>query len=221
MLRKASVSFLLACFVFSAFAQDTIPKNSNRYIGVQINQLIRQILNFSSSSTAVNNPYLITYAVNSRQTGWGANFGLGYTFNEFNDGDAFLRRRTKINDFFFRVGFERKSGFGKRWILSSGIDALIDLQNNTTRTTQSGISPSNTTTTKNKNNGWGLGPRVTLNYTITDRMLIGTEATYYFKSLKNTIETQGQGGVSDDKTTEKSKRFQLVVPAVIFMVLKF
>lgn len=219
MLRKTFVSLLFIGFVVSALAQDTIPKNSTHYVGVQINQLIRQILNFSSSSTAVNNPYLITYAVNSRLTGWGANFGLGYTYNEFNDGDVFLERNTKINDLFFRVGFEKKSTFGKRWILSSGVDAVVDLQNNTTKTVQ-GNDPNTTVETKNKNNGWGLGPRASLNYAATDRIWVGTEITYYFKSLKNTIETDARTGV-DEKTTDKTKRFQFAVPAVIFMVLKF
>lgn len=219
MLRKTCVSFLFIGFVVSAFAQDTIPGRSTHYVGVQINQLIRQVLNFSSSSTAVNNPYLLTYAVNSRQTGWGANFGLGYTFNEFNDGDAFLERNTKINDFFFRVGFEKKSSLGKRWILSSGIDAVVDLQNNTTKTVQ-GNDPNTTVETKNKNNGWGLGPRASLNYIATDRIWVGTEITYYFKSLKNTIETDAVNGI-DDKTTDKTKRFQFAVPAVIFMIVKF
>lgn len=219
MFRKTFAGLLLACSFFSAFAQDTIPRNSSHYVGVQVNQLIRQILNFSGSTPAINNPYLLTYAVNSRHTGWGANFGLGYTFNEFKDGDAFLERNTKINDLFFRAGFERKSSFGKRWILSSGVDAVFDLQNNTTTTVQSG-NPNGNVKTNNKTSAWGLGPRVTLNYTITDRILIGTEATYYFKSIKERIKSDVAIGTSDD-TTEKSKRFQFAVPSVIFMILKF
>lgn len=219
MLKKLPLSIIFLACVFSGTAQDPKTKNSSHYVGVQVNQLIRQIFNFSGGSSSINNPYLLTYAVNSTETGWGANFGLGYTFNEFNDGDAFTQRRTKINDFFFRVGFEKKSRFGKHWILSAGGDVLTDLQNNSTTTKQGG-DPQFNAVTKNKSVGFGLGPRVTLNYEITDKMLVGTEATYYFKSIKNTIENNNGFGGSD-KTEEKLKRFQFNVPAVVFLILKF
>lgn len=219
MLKKSIFVIVFICFIFSLSAQDSLSKRSDHYVGVQVNQLIKQIFNFSSSSSAINNPYLLTYAVNSVRTGWGANFGLGYTFNEFTDGDAFSQRKTKINELFFRTGFEKKSSFGKRWILSAGMDVLIDLKNNSTKTVQDNNAQL-TFKTKTKSNGWGLGPRVTLNYDITGKLLVGTEVTYYFKSMKNTVVNSG-GSISDEEITEKLKNFQFNVPTAIFMILKF
>jgi hypothetical protein len=218
MLRRTTLAiFFILCFD-SVFAQDSIPKISRQYVGVQVNQLIRQILNFSGSAAAVNNPYLLTYAVNSRSTGWGANFGLGYTYNEFKDGDAFTQRSTKINELFFRIGFEEKSRFGKHWIISAGMDAVTELKNNSTKVTQGDpLSPG--IKTKNKSTGFGLGPRVTLSYEVTDKILIGTEATYYFKSTTNKIDNSGGSGPDD--TEEKFKSFQFNPPTVIFLILKF
>ncbi len=220
MLKQVILAFAFAALFQGAFSQEgetKSPKTSNHYVGVQINQLIRQVFNFSGASSAINNPYLLTYAVNSVQTRWGANFGLGYTFNEFTDGDAFTRRTTKINDFYFRVGFEKKSAFGKHWMLSAGGDIVIDLESNATTT--HGSDPSTTFTTKNSNNGFGLGPRVTLSYEVSDRMFVGTEATYYFKFFTNRIENRGN--FSEPNTEEKLKRFQFGAPAVIFLMLKF
>lgn len=219
MLKKNSLTILFSSFIVFAFAQDTLPKASNHYVGVQANQLIRQIFNFSGTASAVSNPYLLIYSVNSVQTKWGANFGLGYTFNEFKDGDAFNQRSTKINDFFFRVGFEKKSNFGKHWILSAGADAVMEFKNNSTTNTQ-GNNPSTTFKTKNKSSGFGLGPRVTLNYEISDKLMVGTEATYYFKSTKNKVENSGGFNQVDD-IEEKFKSFQFTAPAVIFLILKF
>jgi hypothetical protein len=220
MVKKTSLSILFAWFVVSAFSQDAPQKNSQSYVGVQINQLIRQIFNFGNSSSAVNNPYLLTYAVNSNQTGWGLNLGMGYTFNEFNESDAFSSRKTSINDLFFRIGFEKKSGFAKNWVISSGIDLVTELQNNTTRTNQAGGGQGGGSKTVNRSSGVGLGPRVTLNYSISDKMMVGTESTYYFKSIKNTVVN------SDDfqgtqEATENLKRFQFVPPTVIYLILKF
>ena len=221
MFKKTSVSIFLAWFVLTAFAQDTVQHKAIHYVGVQANQLIRQLFSLSNASSAINNPYLLTYSINSASTGSGVNFGLGYTFNESTDGDAFNERKNKISDFFFRVGYEKKSNFGKHWVLSAGIDAVVDLQNNTTRTRSGSGQGVPEVVTKNKNNGWGLGPRVTLNYTITDKMLLGTEVTYYFKSIKNTIEVSGAGAILNEETDESFKRFQLNVPAVLFLILKF
>jgi hypothetical protein len=218
MFKKTTVSILLAWFVLTAFAQDTVRHATNYYVGVQANQLIRQLFSLSSSSSVIDNPYLLTYAINSATTGAGVNFGLGYTFNEFSDGDAFNERKNKISDFFFRAGYEKKSKFGKHWIISAGVDVVVDRQNNTTRTKDGGGA---SVTTKNKSNGWGLGPRVTLNYAITDKMLLGTEVTYYFKSVKSTIEISGAGGGLNEDKDESFKRFQLNVPAALFLILKF
>lgn len=217
-LKKTVLLLFFASLSFSAFSQEEQQRSSDHYVGVQINQLIRQVFNFSGTSSVVNNPYLLTYAVNNA-TGWGASFGLGYTFNESTEGDSFTRRTTKINDFFGRVGFEKKSGFGKHWILSVGGDVVIDLSSNTTTTIQ-GTDHASALKTETKNRGFGLGPRVTLNYEITERMLIGTEANYYFKSITNTFKNSGSF-TSDPEIEEKLKRFQFGAPAVIFLILKF
>lgn len=217
-LKQALLLLLLIGGSFSAFSQEEQPIPSHHYVGVQINQLIRQVFNFSGTTSSVNNPYLLTYAFNN-ETGWGVSFGMGYTFSESAEGDSFTRRTTKINDFFSRVGFEKKSGFGKHWILSVGGDVVVDLSNNTTTTIQ-GNDQTTRLKTETKNNGFGLGPRVTLNYEITDRMLVGTEATYYFKSITNKFKNSGNFA-SDPEIEEKLKRFQFGAPAVIFLILKF
>lgn len=222
MVKKTSLSILFAWFVFSAFSQDAPEKKSQAYVGIQINQLIRQIFNFSGSATAVNNPYLLTFASNSTQTGWGLNLGWGFNFNEFNQGDAFSTTKTSINDLFFRMGFEKKSEFAKNWVISSGLDVVVDFQNNTTRTKTStgGQGQNLESKTVNRSTGVGLGPRVTLSYNISERMMVGTEATYYFKSINNTIENSGDLQATDE-TTENLKRFQLAPPTVIYLILKF
>ncbi|MBX2965145.1 MAG: hypothetical protein KF845_03300 [Cyclobacteriaceae bacterium] len=215
MVKKLFASILFVGFATIVFGQDSLSRK-NYYVGLQANQLIRQLFNFGGTNTAVNNPYLLTLSSNNPQTGRGSNFGWGYTYNQFNDGDAFTQRKTSINDFFFRVGFERKRSFGKKWIISTGMDAIIAREKNTTEVMQSGFKSK----TVNQSNSWGLGPRVTLNYHVTEKILLGTEANYYFKATKSTIENSGIG-TSTNKTTEKQKNFQLNVPAVLFVILKF
>jgi hypothetical protein len=229
----------LTVITFSALAQEDqeIPaRKSSHYIGLQANQLIRQVFNFSGSNPAINNPYLLTYAVNSIEGGAGFTAGFGYTYLQATDGDQFIGRTTTTNDIFFRVGFEKKSMLAKKVVLSLGVDLVLDRQKIETETkekTQSQVNFSSST----KTNGTGLGPRLTLNYQITEKLLVGTEANYYFKSL-NIEQTQeniffetqfdpvtGQSRqvrrTEETTESEKQKRFQLNSPAVIFLIMKF
>lgn len=221
----------------TAMAQDeTAPeRKSSHYVGLQANQLIRQIFNFSGASPAINNPYLLTYAVNSNKGGAGFTAGFGYSFAEINDGDQFIDRTTTNNDLFFRIGMEKKSMLAKKVILSIGGDIVLDRQKSETETkekTQSQINFSNAT----KNNGAGFGPRLGLNYMLTEKIIIGTEANYYFKSIKveqsqtniffetvfDPVTGQSRQVRRTEETTteEKNKRFQFNSPAVIFLIMK-
>lgn len=242
MIRALGVSALLWLAALQASAQaDSVVRpahTSASYFGIQANQLFRQLINVSNTSaSAINNPYLLTYAVNSNRTGWGLNVGLGYTYSQSNDGDATNKRETKINDLFFRVGFERKHTLGKRWLTSWGFDIVYDaLKNNTVTTT--GIDNNKSVfETTTKSSGPGFGPRFTLSYRISEKIYVGTEANYYYKSLSESSEAKtsitafvfdpntGQQVLTTTndvtKSDSKQKNFQLNVPAVLYLVLKF
>jgi hypothetical protein len=198
-----------------ATAQDdaTPLKRSNHYIGVQANQLARQLLNFGGSAGTINNPYLITYAVNSVRSGWGFNAGLGYTHLEQKNANPFNPLETTINDFFLRLGVERKVPIGMKWITSYGLDLLRQSEKDITESSNSQGGDFNTDTRKT---GTGLGLRFTLDYSISEKILAGTEATYYYKSIKEVIK-----GSNLPEQTDKSKEFVFTVPIALFLILKF
>ncbi len=207
---------LLFCSSVVFAQQDSTSKTVNQYIGVQANQLIKQLFNLNNSTSTVNNPYLLVYALNSINTGWGLNIGFGYTYNQFKDGDAFNRRETNINNYFFRVGFEKKTNLGRNWILSGGLDITNDNQKNDTKN----ISTGSTFESETKSKGWGFGPRATLNYKITSRILLATESTYYLRAGKNSTKTTTSFSPPEE-TSDKSKQFLFTVPAVLILIVKF
>lgn len=217
-----------------ACGQEESSNTSGQFIGVQVNQLIRQILNFSSAGFSVDNPYLITFSSNSSATGRGINLGLGYTVNHFQDGDAFTRRHNEVREFSLRIGWERKLALSSRWIVSYGLDAVLESDNNWTKTSNGSNDFSvETTTTRN---GRGLGPRFTLNFQLTDRILIGTEASYYLISGKDENEVRSTFRTTEidpvtgrprvvthteiNDSSEKFRRFSLDAPSVIFLIVK-
>ena len=237
-MKKFIFTFGLLCLSTFCFSQvDSIKtRKYTRYLGVQANQLIRQILNFTNSSSSIDNPYLIIYAANSNKTGVGFTAGLGFQVNQTTDGDPSNKRETKINNLSARVGVEKKSVLGKKWLVSWGLDVTRDDFKNETTITQvfdpnnpSSRSVSNTT---NTTSSWGFGPRFTLNFLITNRIVLGTETNYYYRSgsistANNTTNSfsNGQGGFTTQTTKADSSsdftKFQFSVPTVIYVMIKF
>jgi hypothetical protein len=212
-LKKKLLFSLLAALIgsYSYSQEETEQKKVNHYIGVQANQLLRQLFSFSSTNTAIDNPYLISYSFNSAETGWGMATGVGYTHNEISEGDPFNPLETTINDFFFRIGIEQKKTIGKKWMVSYGFDVLVDrLSDETVSDSQFGDF-----TTKTTAKGFGAGLRFSLNFNITDRIILGTDGSAYFKKSKETQEVTDRPDM-----TEKFKNFSFTVPAVLFVYIK-
>jgi hypothetical protein len=79
----------------------------NYSIGMQTNDLWKQILPLSSSASGSNNPYLIMASIHSKKTGWGMKIGGNFTNSNFTDQDAANKRISKINSTFCKLGFEK------------------------------------------------------------------------------------------------------------------
>ena len=241
--KKILVSFLFAGVVLSGYSQNDSSfvkkpaKSVVQYFGLQANQLFRQIFNLSNSNSTIDNPYLLVYSVNSAKTGSGLNIGLGYSFIQTNDGDALIKREATTDRLAFRIGYEKKSRLAKRWLVSAGADLVIDSEKNSSKTTNDTDFNKSSIKTNSKINGWGLGPRLTLSFFVNDRILIGTETNYYLKFSKDKLTVDSSvsqqefdpntGGThwvthtdhSDDSA--KTKKFQLSIPAVLFLIIKF
>jgi len=242
MIRTIVVAATLASACLNnCFAQDeyATTKKFDHYIGVQANQLFRQILNLNASNTAITNPYLITYSVHSVKCGgWGVNAGFGYDFHDILNNLTPTNQESKINDLFYRVGVGRKVKIGKRFEAGYGVDYVgtyqldktfsgsVTTSGNQTDSTAS-ISTSKTTTS-------GYGVQVTLGFHLSDHILISTEATYYrLKSrqisnvLNSEIITNTSFPSNDSATLSSSNNdithsdFTFSIPVALFLVLKF
>ena len=212
-------------------------KKYDYYAGVQANLLIKEILNLSNSNNQVNNPYLLVFSANSVKTGWGLNAGLGYNYNNISDVNTPADHVSTINELFFRAGPGRKVAFGKRFLAGYGFDLLVDyLQNKTTTVTVNDLISQVDSTVSESNNktvSFGGGFQGTLSYQVTSKVLIGTEATYYFLYSKvkqnvavadyTRIVSSGQEFVdySNFNTETHVTDFKFTVPVAIYLILKF
>jgi hypothetical protein len=70
--------------------------------------------------------------------------------------------------------------------------------------------------TETTSNFWGLGPRGGLLFLISDRVSIGTEATYYLRYITDKTKLTG---APDAK--QKTSEFELTIPVVLILSIRF
>jgi len=237
-MRKITLAVILfiGC-LNSSFAQSTdaaqVSKNPgyDQYIGVQLNGLIRQVFNFdNSTASTVVSPYLLTYNINSKRTGWGLRAGIGYNYSSTSSNDGITATTTKLNDLQLRIGVEKAFKLSDKWSAGAGIDLIYNTNNDNTSSTVSS-SDTVTTTTRTVMASYGGGPMGWLRYNISEKILIGTEASFYYTTgkQKNTIDvTAPVPGSFPTYTTTTETTTQPTIsngtfnlPVVFYLTVKF
>jgi hypothetical protein len=241
MLKKISLAAIatIVCLA-SSFAQtDTTMrvKKVNHYVGVQVNELIRQIFNFNdNNNTVIDNPYLLKYSLSFAKGKWAPHTALGYRFNSIEVEES--NNKTTQNDVFYRVGMMRKSMLGKRVEVGYGLDYAGEYANRTTvsiSVIESFFSVDSTYAKfTQKTSAHGGGPHLELSFYITPYLLIGTETNYYFlKSvdrenflISETVYDPFTGeislaSISNENEKTQRQEFAITVPVAIFLTVKF
>ena len=218
MIRSLSVAIPLCCVAFTALAQPASnppEREYYTYVGLQANQLLRALFSFGTPPSVVN-PYMLTIATNNRVTGIGFNTAIGYSLLQSRNGDNFTLVDVTTGDFSWRMGVEKKMFITDRWIWSIAGDVVYHRLKETSRGAAPNTNPVTSQTTLTEG---GLGPRCTLNFVITDRILLGTEASFYMMFGKQTqiLDNTGLPPIPD----RNFHNFVPSVPAALFLLVRF
>lgn len=199
-------------------------------VGVQFNELVKQVFNFNNSTTAINNPFLLTYNITLKKSGIGLRTGIGYNHRSFAENDGITKRSTDNNDLNFRLGIEKAFELTYRWSAGVGIDAVLRNYTSNTDATVKSYDTTNTVT-KSKLTNFGGGAMAWLRYAVSNKVLIGTEASFYYVSGKQTddvtITRTGQTvpGITAISTyTASSQDYSdgtIRVPVAIYLLVRF
>ncbi len=244
-MKQSILLMALALFVSTAVtAQDdnvqslALPKTKklNHQVGVQMNELVRQVFNFNGNNNNVNNPYLLIYSLNFANSGWGIRAGVGPNFNKFTENDGVTDRENDINSIKARLGFEKSFRLSKRWSAGAGLDGLFGTEDNKTITK---VTSFDTTTTeiKTSTETIGGGAMAWLRYHVTEHVVIGTEASFYYTTGKEKQEvkitqrggiTPGPGPIITPPFTTTTTTFDnkiangvFSLPVVFYLIVKF
>lgn len=242
MIRKivkalAFCTALVLSFTTVSFAQDSGQDTKKEHktehiVGVQMNELIRQVFNFNSSAgnAANNNPYLLIYTLRFKKCGIGIRTGVGYTYQDFTTEDGLSNKVTQINELHCRLGIEKSFQLSSKWSSGIGIDGIVNLNKNYTSSILRSFDTVNTKT-KSELNSFGGGAMAWLRYNISPRILIGTETSFYYATgeQKQKIEITQRDrttfpfdvktSITEDNSTSSVGVFS--VPVTFYLIVKF
>jgi hypothetical protein len=238
MWKLLSLSVTGILLSFFGYAQDNgSGKKFNHYLGFQANELMRQLVNFDDASNPVNNPYLGIYAINFAESGFGFHAGFGFEYNMSVKQDDPGGKTTKVSRVFNRVGAEKKFTLGKRFDVKLSLDFTNSYQHDNTISPTVLVIGATIDSTENnvseKITSIGGGPRASLLFYITDKIILSTEVMMYYNSenqKKNILSTQKitdtfnnivQFSSSNFNTSSETKKIEFTIPASLFLIVKF
>jgi len=231
----------ISCLINSSIAQTDYADNKpkyDQYIGVQANELLKQLINLNNSNTVIGNPYLLTYTIMSNKCGWGIEAGLGFNYVDTQNKEP-VNNESKSNDVAMRLGICKKFRLGKRFTAGYGLDLVYsnnsDVTSNSLVTVSGSFTDSSNTVTTTKTTRIGLGPQAYLGFNISSRVILGTEILYYYLSSvqkQNVLTKDSQIQTSGNQTFTTNtiansnletdiKSFSFSFPTVLFLIVKF
>ena len=230
---KLLITISLFLLGFTSNAQELQLSNNRAYdyyIGVQANNLIKQILN--SNSTGTGNPYSVNLSMDSKKTGWGFRMGIGYGHGNGNNNLGTELTNSSGDDLQLRLGIERAYSLSKRWSAGAGFDFVLNSNNDfnyqSVYSTNS-IGQADTLHTGTRTLAYSMGGGLMgwLRFKISEHLLIGTESSFYYIAgmKKQTVsynQWTGIGYVDETSTTNKGiSQGAFTAPIAIFIHVKF
>ncbi len=218
--------------VFNVIAQnDSTYGNKKLYfqnqIGINATNFIKQFLSLNSASLGAPSSYDFNYKLlvgwNSKSTLLaGLRTGVGYTTssknsNNITDGTS---RNSDNNSFAWRIGAELQQKISKSWLVYYGVDFVRTVSENNTQSVinnGSTFNPNLVTTTSTDNSkiiGWG--PVIGVQFRVTKRICLATEASFYLTQTtggQKTTSSNPNNNVSE--TTISDKNTSIVTPTFV------
>ncbi len=205
-------------------------KKIEHSVGIQINELIRQVFNFNNTAVSTNNPFLLTYNINLAKSGWGLRLGAGCVFKGIEIADGISTRSTNNNDVNARLGIEKRFNLSTRWVAGVGIDGVFNSINDYSSSIIRSFDTTSTNThTFNRN--YGGGAMCWLRYNISEHVQVGTEASFYYlmgdQKEVVSITQRNQTAITPRYVTKTSivdnkvKDGEIRLPVVFYLLVRF
>ena len=196
----------------------TRPKvEHEHFFGVQLNELISQFTVANATTVPSQNPYLLTYATNSKRTNWGIRMGLGLQVGASSglNNSIGIDTSSKLFAIQWWGGGAWSHNFSEKLICSIGFDIVINYsKRETTDNGGGGIGFGDDTKTEIVT--YGTGQAATLRYQFTKRIALGTEASFYYITGSQKLTING----STDNSSQKISNGTFNLPVAIYFIIR-
>ena len=187
-------------------------------INVNTTFFIKQILNFSSTSLEIS-PYIVGYKFFPVRN-HGLRFALGGSFNKSTQSpDSTFVQISKVSEVDYRVGYEYRKFFGKRWMFFAGVDFINSFTVNYTKVNSS------TDIITTSNNTWSIGggPVIGIQINISKRISLFTETAFYYTYASTRSKTSSLNfpDLNVNKITDTEQTGKFLLPTSLFFVFRF
>lgn len=214
--------------------KDHSEKAIHHEIGVNATYFIKQVFSLSNNILPTQ-PYQLTYKLIAGKKIAGR-LGIGADMSTSNTtvSGSSVPRQTSNSNVFGRLGVECRKQVGRHFLAYAGIDFVTQLINSKTTTSSGANNPgfSQTVVTTDKNNAFGGGPVLGIQYYINKRMSLYTEMPITFLTGKSsetvsttTTSNNGFGNPTttfqSDITNSTNNDFSIAVPVTIYFAVKF
>jgi hypothetical protein len=126
---------------------------------------------------------------------------------------------SKTSEVDYRVGYEYRYFFGKRWTFFAGVDFTGSYIVNSTKVNSS------TDIISTSNNTWGIGggPVIGIQVNISKRIALFTETAFYYKyaSTRSKQTSLNFPELNENKISDIEQTGTFLLPTSLFFVFRF
>jgi len=216
-MKIITATFLFLVLSFQLFGQEKSDSEITHQIGINVTSFIENFFVLSGNN-ANPGPYSITYK--RIKDGKALRLGFAGRLNIADSSQPGQAVRRNINNLFqLRFGREWRKNISKRWLCFYGGDIIGNLSSRTS-SINDGLGNN---TTSNTSFGGGLGAIAGIQFKISDRIFLTTEAgflyNYSFQKFSQTFDAFPELNIDPTTTNFNSLDFEL--PSAIFFVVSF
>lgn len=205
------------------FEIDSTWRNKTHYeLGLNVSEFIKTFIvpNNNNNLGANATTYLLSFK-SIFKCGAAVRFGLGGRISDKDtQSDSFTGTlNVKNNQVNTRLGFEWQFNLGRRWNTYAGADIIYS---NGKQSSETFSTPPNKFITSSTVRAFGGGPVVGIQFRISKRISLLTEAALYAQKITSTdkqIDTSFPANNTQTKTVEKNISF--IVPQSLFLIITF
>jgi hypothetical protein len=224
---KLIFSFLLLAFLsLASYAQvsDSTAvhkkKKSKVEYDVAINTtfFVKQIINLSSSNLEIS-PYIVGFNLFPvRDHGIRLAVGGSFTHSTQTPDSTFVQI-SKTSEVDYRIGYEYRHFFGKRWVFFAGVDFINSFTVNSTKVNSS----TDIITTSNNTMMLGGGPVLGIQVNISRHISLFTETAFYYSYATTTSKTNSLNfpDLNVNKVSDIEETGKFVLPTSLYFVFRF